>query len=201
MSEMTVEQFCDMHYACTEGRNWALSTGLTTMRDLWQREDMRPEWRSWIATRPGVLTYRELRLYACWCVRQVWHLLTDERSRTAVEVAERHVEGRATDAELEAALAAARAARAAGAAGAAAEAAALAAVESALAAERAAALAALAVRAAAAARADQSRYLLDNTRPDFTTELGGPGRSSLPSGGSGRRGKRRRPWAGRNAAQ
>ena len=39
---------------------------------------------------------KELRLWACWCVRQVWHLLTDERSRRAVEVAEAFSRGEAT---------------------------------------------------------------------------------------------------------
>lgn len=53
---------------------------------------------------------REWRLYACWCVRQAWHLLTDERSRDAVRVAERHAFGAATDDQLAAAQAAAWAA-------------------------------------------------------------------------------------------
>jgi len=53
---------------------------------------------------------RLTRLFACWCVRQVWHLLTDERSRHAVEVAERYVAGNATDVEMDAAWAAANAA-------------------------------------------------------------------------------------------
>ena len=110
---MKITEFCEKHDACAEDRTWASGTGCTTMADLWPREDMRPEWREWIATRPGVLTDRELRLYACWCARQIWHLLTDERSRTAVMVAERHADGLATDAEFTAAGAAAWAAWAA----------------------------------------------------------------------------------------
>lgn len=51
---------------------------------------------------------RELRLWVCWCVRQVWHMLHDERSRHAVEVAERYAMGDATDEELAAAKAYAR---------------------------------------------------------------------------------------------
>ena len=57
---------------------------------------------------------REKRLYAVWCARQVEHLLTDQRSRDTLEVAERFARGRATREELaaarDAAWAAARAA-------------------------------------------------------------------------------------------
>ena len=56
---------------------------------------------------------RELRLYAVWCARQVQHLMTDPRSIAALDVAERHADGLATDDELAAAWAAAWAARAA----------------------------------------------------------------------------------------
>jgi len=43
---------------------------------------------------------RELRLYACWCVRQVWDRLADERSMQAVVVAERYARGNASKKEL-----------------------------------------------------------------------------------------------------
>jgi hypothetical protein len=48
------------------------------------------------------------RRYAVWCARQVQHLMTDQRSLDALDVAERHGNGDATDAELAAAWAAAR---------------------------------------------------------------------------------------------
>ena len=54
---------------------------------------------------------RVLRLWGCWCIRNtkfsdgrtVWDLLTDVRSRNAVEVAERFAVGEATENELDAA--------------------------------------------------------------------------------------------------
>jgi len=105
MTMMTIDKFCDMHNACSEGRAWA-SANYTSMQDVWDRGD-NIEYMLWVATRPGVLTAREKRLFACWCVRQVWHLLTDERSRHAVEVAERYALGEATGKELDVARAAA----------------------------------------------------------------------------------------------
>jgi len=46
-------------------------------------------------------------MYAVWCARQVQHLLTDARSLAALDVAERHAHGQASDAELAAAARAA----------------------------------------------------------------------------------------------
>jgi len=51
---------------------------------------------------------KEWRLFAVWCARQVQHLMTDPRSITALDVAERYAHGQATDEELAAAGADAR---------------------------------------------------------------------------------------------
>src|SRR5262249_29403642 len=51
---------------------------------------------------------RKLRLFACACCRGVWHLLTDGRSRRAVEIAEQYADGLVDDRELSAAFAAAQ---------------------------------------------------------------------------------------------
>ncbi|CAJ9926861.1 putative bacteriophage protein [Burkholderia pseudomallei] len=51
---------------------------------------------------------RDLRLFAVWCARQVEHLMEDQRSKDALNVAERFANGEATDEERAAAWAAAR---------------------------------------------------------------------------------------------
>jgi hypothetical protein len=176
---MSIEEFCGLHNACADGHKWALEN-CVSMEDAWVK--LKLEWLIWVATRPGVLTQRELRKFAVWCARQVQHLMTDARSVAALDVAERHAEGLATDAELHAARDAAwraswdalgpvalpdarYAARAANAALADARYAALAvALADARYAARAAAEAAAAARAARAARA---AWLRENTKPNF----------------------------------
>ena len=46
---------------------------------------------------------KEMRLFAVWCARQVQHLMKDERSIKAIDVAERYANGEATIEELDAA--------------------------------------------------------------------------------------------------
>ena len=53
------------------------------------------------------LTDAQLRLFAVRCARRVQHLMRDPSSITALDVAERHAHGQATDEEVEEAAAAA----------------------------------------------------------------------------------------------
>jgi hypothetical protein len=165
--DMTIEEFCAKHHACNDGQDWA-TRNCTSMHDAWQK--LKPEWLIWVATRPGVFTDRELRLFACWSVRQVWHLLTDERSRNAIVVAEKFADGDATREELSAARDAAWDAAwdAASAARAAASAAAWDAAWDAARAARDAASAAAWDAAWDAIRADQVKYLRENYTPNFS---------------------------------
>jgi hypothetical protein len=114
--------------ACGESIAWMKEAKITSLKEAWNK-CQRSDWMLWGLDHIGYNDERTLRLYACKCVREtpiadgrkVWDLLTDERSRKAVEVAELFAEGKATKEELGAAWDAARdaawaAARAAGAA-------------------------------------------------------------------------------------
>jgi hypothetical protein len=99
---MTIKEFCERHNACDDGMQWAVNNCFG-MKQVWNAA--KPEWLIWIATRDGVLTDKELKLFAIWSARQVQHLMTDQRSITALDVAERYVNGAATESELAAARA------------------------------------------------------------------------------------------------
>lgn len=71
-------------------------------REQWE-ESTQPQTMLAALSQVGYADESKLREFACWCVRQVWDLLPDPRSRDAVEVAERFAGGEATAEELAAA--------------------------------------------------------------------------------------------------
>ena len=114
----TIDFLATNRDACERGVTYAKQHEM--MSDVWDN-CYRPDWLLWILRRtnkyPGE---KDIRLFACWCARNTpllggrttWDLMTDPRSRTAIEVAERFVIGEATSEELAAAHAAAAAAHA-----------------------------------------------------------------------------------------
>lgn len=97
--------------ACQSGITWAEDNNIKSVAEALQKLH-RPDWMLWLIDRFYIdVTPADLRRFACRCVREtpigdgrtVWDLLTDQRSRNAVEVAERYADGEATTEELAAA--------------------------------------------------------------------------------------------------
>lgn len=133
--------FLKHHNACIEGYKWAVEN-CESLNDVWQTA--KPEWRVWVATRPGVLTDRDLHEFGLFAANQVRYLMTDPRSIAALDAKRKWLDGEITDDELRRVWMAAEAARA---------------------------VAARAATAAAAAEAKQTEnqkqrnWLIENTKP------------------------------------
>ena len=95
-----LQSLLDEHVVCSPARRWckACKTPLAAWRAC-----KNPKWMLWALRELGQIDDGSARLFGCWCCRKMWHLLTDERSRKAVEVAERFAKGRASRKELDAA--------------------------------------------------------------------------------------------------
>lgn len=69
-----------------------------SLQDAWsncESEDL-----VWLATRDGILTERELRLFAIQCARSVMHLTTSQTCIEAIDVAEQYAHGNTTKEKL-----------------------------------------------------------------------------------------------------
>jgi hypothetical protein len=109
---MTLTKQLHKHNACSDAIKWIESNSITTLAQAWDK-CQRPDWMLWLNDKEIItIDDRTLRLFACRCVKEtpigdgrtVWDLLTDDRSRNAVEVAERYANGDATDDELTSAM-------------------------------------------------------------------------------------------------
>ena len=92
--------------ACKEGIAYALTH--KNARDAWE-DCTNTQWMLWALSKFNLVDEKKHRLFACQCIRYtpisddkfVWDLLTDERSKNAVIVAERFANGEATAQELD----------------------------------------------------------------------------------------------------
>ena len=111
----SLRNLLEEHDACEEGVAWALQ--YETSASAWDACE-RPDWMLLAIDSVGVSDPHKNRLFAIWCARHTplgdgrttWDLLSDERSRRAVEVAELFAAGKATEEELSAARSAAESA-------------------------------------------------------------------------------------------
>jgi hypothetical protein len=93
--------------ACKDAIEWV---GDKTLQQAWS-ECKRSDWMFWFLAKADIkVPDKSLRLIAVRCAREVQHLMKDQRSIDALDVAERYANGEATDDELAAARAAAWAA-------------------------------------------------------------------------------------------
>ena len=74
-----------------------------TILDLMQHPGIPAKDKVWAFTREGITDNKTLRLFAVACARRVQHLLKEQRSTNAIDVAERYANGNATKEELAAA--------------------------------------------------------------------------------------------------
>lgn len=98
--KISIIDFCNKFNACDDFREWALEN-CKNMSEVWRKS--KHDYFIFVATQDGVLSNRDLRLFACWCARKIWHLLKDERLRNSVIVSEKYAIGEATKKELNAA--------------------------------------------------------------------------------------------------
>jgi hypothetical protein len=70
-------QYCEKHGACSSGKEFAAR--FQTMSEVWEACD-NPYWLIWMVEKEKIVTQK----LAAKLVREIWHLLTDERSRAAI---------------------------------------------------------------------------------------------------------------------
>jgi hypothetical protein len=109
---MSITDFLQSLEACPEAVAWA--SDFRELEELWH-SCPHAEWMIWALEEVGYDNETNLRLFATSCARHHWHLLTDPRSRRAVEIAERFARRAAHAEELRQAREDGRAATLAGA--------------------------------------------------------------------------------------
>jgi hypothetical protein len=97
MKTALAQEFLHNHLAEADLIEYA-TYNCSYMQDVWDKA--KPEWLLWVATRVGVLTVQERRLFSCWCGRQFLPFLKSSPLTDIISVSEQYVLGIATDSDL-----------------------------------------------------------------------------------------------------
>lgn len=168
----TLKKFLEKHNACEDGFEFAKDLTLEQFLSTCERGD----WILWLYTRTNPNDKRTRILVAAHCANTVRHLMRDQRSLDAIDIALKYGNNQATDEELDAAASAAASAAIAAIAAASAASAAYAVSAAASAAANAAANAAIAAyettnAAANAANAAYAAYVAANAAADAAANV------------------------------
>lgn len=88
---------------CYEPSRYLSKDWSGTVFDILDKKEVPFQDRLWVILRGDLVSDKLMRLFAVWCARQVQHLMKDERSLKALDVAEAFANGLATKEELDAA--------------------------------------------------------------------------------------------------
>ena len=90
-----MKDFCKKYAACAD--SYIRNKNFENMQDFFENSE---HYNDVIWAACQVLDEKDRIRFACWCVRQIWHLLTDKRSKKVIEVAEAYCRGESTKDEL-----------------------------------------------------------------------------------------------------
>jgi hypothetical protein len=79
---------------CYDPRRYLAETWQGTALDILNDKRIPFEDRLWVIMRTDLVSEKLMRRFAVWCARQVQHLMRDERSLYALDVAEAYAENR-----------------------------------------------------------------------------------------------------------
>ena len=105
MKDLSTKEFCKKYNACKYGTNFALKFSM--MSEVWDalmrgEPDIKNarDWALWIITTCRIISHREATIFALKCAEDVRHLMTDERSTSAIDMIKKYLDGKATEKEM-----------------------------------------------------------------------------------------------------
>jgi hypothetical protein len=96
---MNIAELIEKHDPCISGKQWLIDNNIQTVAEAYDKCE-RSDWLIWLLVEVKGIDKKQRIELGCKIIRTIWHLLTDDRSKTAIKVAERWCRGEANDEEL-----------------------------------------------------------------------------------------------------